>query len=129
MAKAPAISMSDSWMGISPVDGKTPFSFLVGTVAGLGGLNPSWAAVAVIGFEAALVALDEGVGSTFKPRSPQSYSNQVVDTLVGIAGVYYGEWLRNRKPPQQLVAASAEAQTSQNMQPTPDQSVAGPWYR
>lgn len=115
------------------MDAKTPFSFLVGTVAGLSGLNPSWATVVVIGFEAALVALDEGLPSTFGPKSPQSYSNQIVDTLVGIAGVYYGEWLHKKNARRAGVnaaqtTATAVAPNMQNLISASNPPVAG-WYR
>ena len=87
----PAISLDKKFTGASVIDGKTPISFMVGFFAGMSGLNASWATVAVVGFEAILVAMDEGMSAAFEKRSPQSYGNQMVDVMVGIAGVYYGE--------------------------------------
>ena len=79
------------------VDGKTPISFAVGFIAGASGMNPAWAAVAVFCFESAVLALDEGVEAVFEKRTPQSYGNQIVDVLVGIAGVYYGEAYKRKR--------------------------------
>jgi hypothetical protein len=89
--KAPSISFKPLHQGASVIDGKTPVSFAVGFLAGMSGMNASWATVCVVGFEALLVMLDEGAGAAFEKRSPQSYGNQMVDVMVGILGVHYGE--------------------------------------
>lgn len=104
MAKAPAISMSEKWQGSALIDGKTPINFFVGFLAGMSGLSNAWATISVIGFEALLVALDEGFGSAvYEKRSAQGYGNRAVDTLMGVAGVQYGAWLKKRQAAQQLV--------------------------
>lgn len=97
MSEAPSISFSKSHLGSSLIDGKTPVSFAVGMLAGMSGLNASWATVCVIGFEAFVVTLDEGVSAAFEKRSPQSYGNQMIDVMVGIAGVHVGENLKKNQ--------------------------------
>lgn len=149
-AAIPSISMSKQHLGAAPIDGKTPVHFLVGVVAGMSGLNASWATVVVIGFEALLIMLEEGrVGAAFEKRSAQSYGNQAVDTMVGIAGVYYGEHLKKKRGSslmqdamaQQPTKAPAPVSTQPDMNKLIEASNAGtevapltevsgvPWYR
>lgn len=104
-ASAPVLSFSEKWQGASLIDGKTPINFFVGMFAGLSGLSAAWAMVAVVGYEASLIMLDEGLGSAvYKKRSAQGYGNRAVDTLMGIAGAQYGAWLRRRRDQQQAMA-------------------------
>ena len=108
----PGVSLKAEHQGASPIDGKTPVHFLVGVVAGMSGLSASWATVVVIGFEAFLITLEEGrLSAPFEKRSPQSYGNQAVDTMAGIAGVYYGEVLKKRQG--QSLAQAAMAKNTQ----------------
>lgn len=93
----PSFSFDKTKTGAAVIDGKTPISFFVGFVAGAAGLNPSWAAVTVIGFEAFLVMLEDGLGAAFEKRSPQSYGNQLVDAMMGIAGAYAGEHMKRQQ--------------------------------
>lgn len=79
------------------VDSKTPIHFLIGLVAGMSGLDPAWAAVAVIGFESSLIAMEGGLSAPFEKRFSQSAGNQAVDMLVGILGVSIGESIRSKK--------------------------------
>lgn len=111
--KAPSISFEPLHQGASVIDGKTPVSFGVGFVAGMSGMSASWATVCVVGFEALLVMLDEGPGAAFEKRSPQSYGNQMVDVMVGILGVHYGERFKesqttNYKPPVRVDPRTAQ---------------------
>ncbi len=93
--KTSSISFEPRDEGLSVIDGKTPISFGVGLLAGMSGLNASWSTVVVLGFEAFLVTISEGsLAAPFERRGPQSYGNQLVDILAGIAGVYYGEKLQ-----------------------------------
>lgn len=95
------------------VDGKTPINFVVGVVAGMSHLNSSWAMLAVIGFEAAVLALEDLSISAPFISSTRSAGNQAVDTMVGIFGVAVGESLRKKHLLQQQIA---EQQTEQQMQ-------------
>lgn len=98
MEKVPTVSLKKQNLGSSPIDGKTPIHFMVGIVAGMSGLSASWAAVAVLGFEALIITLDEGrLDAAFEKRSPQSQGNQAIDIMAGIAGVYYGELIKQRQ--------------------------------
>lgn len=88
------------WKGDAPIDGRTPISFLVGFIAGMSGMNPSWAAVTLLSFESLLIALEHGrVDAIFnEQRSSQSYGNQTVDILVTIVGVHFGDlWVKKQQ--------------------------------
>lgn len=91
---APIVSFQKKHRGVSLVDGKTLLSFAVGAATGSSGLQPSWAAVCVLGFEALFVVLEKGLGSAFERQTAQSYGNQMVSAMAGILGVYYGESLK-----------------------------------
>jgi hypothetical protein len=106
---APSISFKLPHQGVAVIDGETPVSFAVGFVAGLGGLNPSWAAFSAVGFEALLVVLEDGPGGMFDKQSSESYGNQLVDVMVGILGVYAGEAFRNRRVQQSQLGPAATA--------------------
>ena len=98
MGEVPTVSLKKQNLGASPIDGKTPIHFMVGIVAGMSGLSASWAAVAVLGFEALIITLDEAsLSAAFEKRSPQSQGNQAIDIMAGIAGVYYGELIKQRQ--------------------------------
>jgi len=109
----PSISMEKKHQGSSPIDGKTPVHFIVGVLAGMSGLSASWAAVTVIGFEALLITLEEGrLSAAFEKRSPQSYGNQAVDIMAGIAGVYYGELIKQHQTERMFSATTRPNQTA-----------------
>lgn len=115
----------------SVLDDKTPISFCVGVIAGMSNLNASWATVVVIGFEAAMVMLEEtSVAAPFKKRiSAKSVGNSAVDTLAGITGVAVGESIRRRQLQAQAMEAGSPALPEAPplpAAPVPEQPVVDP---
>lgn len=109
----------------APVDGKTVVSFGVGMIAGMSNLNPSWATLLVISFEAILVALEEAsITAPFKTQVPDSVGNFAVDTIAGIYGVYAGEEIRRRQLQKQAMEAGAPALPAAPVLPAPPDAVA-----
>lgn len=100
---------SDDNVMPSPVFEDAPISFFIGIIAGMSRLNPSWAAATVIGFEAAMIILEEAsITAPFKRDTSKSVGTMAVDTIAGIYGVYLGEYLRARKMQQKSVPLSPQ---------------------
>ncbi len=94
---AAAISLAPAHHGEALIDAHTPLHAIVGFAAGILGVDPHVAMMTFIGARIVEQALKSGTKhAIFGREEGQSLGNEMTDLLFEVAGLHYGEMLRER---------------------------------
>jgi len=92
-----ALSLAPSHQGEALIDSHTPLHAIVGFVAGLLGVEPHIAMMVFIGGRIVEMSLRSGTKhALFEREGGQALGNEMTDLLFEMAGLHYGEMLREK---------------------------------
>jgi hypothetical protein len=103
---APAVSLAPANRGEALIDAHSPLHAIVGFAAGILGVDPHVAMLTFIGARIVEAALKSGTKhALFGREEGQSLGNEMTDLLFELAGLHYGELLREKLTAEPAPAA------------------------
>ncbi len=103
---APAVSLAPAHHGEALIDAHTPLHAVIGFAAGVMGVDPHVAMFVFIGARIVEAALKSGAKhAVFEREEGQSLGNEMTDLLFEVAGLHYGELLREKLTAEPAPAA------------------------